>query len=911
MKVKDQIIIKGARLNNLKNISVCIPKNQLVVITGLSGSGKSTLAYDTIYAEAQRRYIESLSSYARQFLKHHQKPEFDTITGLSPAIALEHKTNTNNPRSTVGTTTEIYHYLTLLYERLGKVVSPVSKKEVKPIVFDDLKEYILQLKIDTKFIIACPIEGKKIAYFKEAGYSKMIIKNKIIELEEKDTRQENINLVIDKLIVANNSNFEFFLQEAFNKAMAIGNGHLSIYNQDIEILKSFNDKLLQDGIHFEPPSQALFNFNNPYGACINCNGYGDVMDIDVDKVIPDKQKSIYDNAINPWISSGMGKWKNTFIENLKKIDFPIYKKYSELSPKNKKIIWNGNGELEGIYDFFNFLKRKSYKIQYRVMLAKYRGLSRCKVCQGSRLNIATQYIYIKNKNIHKLIDLPIKKLLQFIQKISIEDNHERKVVDKIKEEISNRAQSMIKLGLGYLTLNRKSSSLSGGESQRINIAKSIGSVLVGSIYVLDEPSLGLHSRDTKNLLHTLKKLKELGNTLIIVEHDKDIIKEADYIIDIGPRAGLHGGNIIYAGPFHSRRSNSLTLQYINQQKEITRYSPKRKPKDFIKIKGIKKNNLNNINVAIPTKLFTAITGVSGSGKSTLIKDILLPSVKRKLKDFSYTKPECESIEMALYEDIEEINYVDQNSIKKSSKSTAITYINSYDNIRVLFASQTKSKVLKFSSKHFSFNVDGGRCNHCKGQGHVTIEMQFLADIKINCEICNGKRFQEDILKIKFKNKNIHQLLNLTIEEGYDFFSKNQQTTIAEKIQPLIEVGLGYLKMGQAINTMSSGELQRLKLGHFLSKQNKKSILIFDEPSKGLHFHDINILIKALDKLVDNGNTVIIIEHNLDIIKNVDWVIDMGPDAGNNGGEIIFHGPPTELIKQNSHTGKALKQEIMH
>ena len=910
MTVKDQIIINGARLNNLNNISVCIPKNKLVVITGLSGSGKSTLAYDTIYAEAQRRYIESLSSYARQFLKNHQKPEFDSIKGLSPAIALEHKTNTNNPRSTVGTSTEIYHYLTLLYERLGKVISPVTQKEVTPIIFDDFKEYILQLKIGTKFIISCPIEDRKIAYFKETGYSNMIINNKIIELEEQEHIQENIHLVIDKLIVKKQSDFEFLLKEAFNKAMTIGNGQLSIYNKDIEILKSFNDKMIQDGINFESPSQALFNFNNPYGACKSCNGHGDMMDIDIDKVIPDKEKSIYDDAIHPWISSGMSKWKNTFIENLKKYNFPIYKKYSQLSKDEKSLIWNGNEELAGIYDFFNFLKRKSYKIQYRVMLAKYRGLTRCKVCQGSRLNIATKYIYIQNRNIHQLIDLPIKSLLHFIQNIKV-DNYEKKIIDKIKEEIYNRADSMIKLGLGYLTLNRKSSSLSGGESQRINIAKSVGSVLVGSIYVLDEPSLGLHSRDTKNLIRTLKKLKELGNTLIIVEHDKDIIKEADYIIDIGPRAGLNGGNIIYAGPFHSRKSDSLTLQYINQQKNIKRQSPRRKPKNFIKIKGIKKNNLNNINVNIPTKLFTAITGVSGSGKSTLIKDILLPAVKRKLKDFSYKKPACESIEMALYEDLEEINYVDQNSIKKSSKSTAITYINSYDNIRLLFASQQKSKLLQFSAKHFSFNVDGGRCNNCKGQGHVTIEMQFLADIKINCEVCNGTRFREDILKIKFKNKNIHELLSLTIEEAFNFFKKYKQKTIAEKMTPLIDVGLGYLKMGQAINTMSSGELQRLKLGHFLSKQNKKSILIFDEPSKGLHFHDINILMKALDKLVDNGNTVIIIEHNLDIIKNVDWVIDMGPDAGNNGGKIIFNGTPQDLMKETSHTGKALKIDVIH
>ncbi|RPG60007.1 MAG: excinuclease ABC subunit A [Flavobacteriales bacterium TMED191] len=910
MNKKDKIIIKGARLNNLKNISVSIPKNKLIVVTGLSGSGKSSFAYDTIYAEAQRRYIESLSSYARQFLNNHQKPEFDTIKGLSPAIALEHKTSTNNPRSTVGTSTEIYHYLTLLFERLGRVISPASKQEVKPIQFEDFKQFIFKQKTNTKFIISSPIPVRKIAYLKEEGYSQMILNKKIIELNETSEDINNVNLVIDKLIVEKIDDFEFILKEAFNKAMNIGNGYLFVYNQDLELLKSFNDKMIEDNIQFESPSQELFNFNNPYGACTNCNGHGDVMDIDIDKVIPDKQKSLYDNAIHPWISSGMGKWKNTLIENLKKYNFPIYKKYKELSLKEKKIIWDGNKDIQGISDFFNFLKRKSYKIQYRVMLSKYRGLSSCKQCKGSRLNIATQYIYVNNKNIHHLVNLPIKELLKFIKKINV-NNHDGKIITKIKEEITKRSESLIRLGLGYLTLNRKSSSLSGGESQRINIAKSIGSVLVGSIYVLDEPSLGLHSRDTKNLLHTLRELKDLGNTLIVVEHDKDIIQAADYIIDIGPLAGSKGGNIMYAGPFHSKKSNSITLQYINREKQITRFSNQRKPVNFIKINGIKKNNLKNINVEIPTKLFTAITGVSGSGKSTLIKDIFLPAVKRKLKDFSYAKPECNSIEMALYEDIEEINYVDQNSIKKSSKSTAITYINSYDSIRLLFASQSKSKLFNFSAKHFSFNVDGGRCNNCKGQGYVNIEMQFLADIKINCEVCNGTRFQEDILKVKFCNKNINQLLNLTIDEGYDFFNQNQQTTIAKKMQPLIEVGLGYLKMGQAINSMSSGELQRLKLGHFLSKQNKKSILIFDEPSKGLHFHDINILIKALDKLVDNGNTVIVVEHNLDIIKNVDWIIDMGPEAGDKGGQVIFNGTPKNLIKKNSHTGMALKKEINH
>ena len=907
MKKNNEIVIKGARLNNLKNISLKIPKNKIIVVTGVSGSGKSTLAYDTIFAEAQRRYIESLSSYARQFLKNHQKPEFDSINGLSPAIALENKTTNNNPRSTVGTSTEIYHYLCLLFEQLGVVISPVSKNVIEPLSFISFQNYIMNLKSNTKFIVASPIEYNRINYFHKRGYSKIIYNNKIINISDFKEKSEKVFIVINRLVVKDNKDFVYVLKETYDNGLDIGKGFLSIFDSDCKMINSFNDHMIENDLVFEKPSQSLFNFNNPYGACVKCKGHGDVIDIDENKVIPDKNLSISNNAIHPWISSGMQRRKNEFIENLKNINFPIHKKYCELTQEQKNIIWNGEKKIKGLNSFFDFLKRKSYKIQYRVMLSRYRGLSKCNECNGSRLNQSVKHIYLKNKNIEDIVKLSIIELLDFIKQIDYGFN-ENKVVERIKKEILSRLNSLVDLGLGYLTINRKSSTLSGGESQRIHIAKAIGSVLEGSIYVLDEPSVGLHSRDTQNLLKILKKLRDLGNTLIIVEHDKEIIQSADHIIDIGPFAGSRGGNIIYSGNRKSDNISSMTLDYIKNKRSIVRSSNIRTPNNFISINGINMNNLKNVDVKIPTKLITAVTGVSGSGKSTLIKDIFLPALKRKLKDFSYKKPNCESIESPLYDEIQDVSYVDQDSIKKSSKSTAITYINSFDNIRALFAALPYSKTQGFTSKHFSFNVDGGRCENCKGQGFVVIEMQFLSDIKIGCEVCNGKRYNNEILKVKLHDKNIYEILNLTVSEGYDFFNEHDHINIAKKLNPLIDVGLGYLKMGQTINTMSSGELQRLKLAHFLSEKNEKSILIFDEPTKGLHFYDVEILIKALDKLVQNGNTVIVVEHNIDVIKNVDWVIDMGPEGGDKGGKIIFNGTPEKLADVNSFTGTALKNE---
>ncbi|MAQ70445.1 MAG: excinuclease ABC subunit A [Flavobacteriales bacterium] len=909
MTEKNKIIIKGARLNNLKNISINIPKNKLVVITGVSGSGKSTLAYDTIYAESQRRYVESLSSYARQFLKSHNKPEFDEIKGLSPSIAIQNKTSINNARSTVGTITEIYHYITLLYEKLGEIYSPISGKKVKIHTFSDLKKYISTFKTNTKFLICCPIKKEQIKQLEQEGYSRIIINEDIITIKELKNPAKNIKLVIDRLKFHNNSDFYFILREAFQKAIEIGDGECEIYNQNGIFLKNLNTKLKLDKITFHTPSKDLFNFNNPYGACVTCNGHGDLIDIDEEKVIPNQKLTILQNAIHPWKNGKMEKWKNALIKEAQQIKFPIDKKYFELTEIEKKILWDGKNNWKGINAFFDFLQRKSYKIQYRIMLARYRGLSKCKKCNGTRLKPESQYILINKKSIGEITNLSMIKLLEFINGIST-NKHKTKIINKIQEEITHRIKTLINLGLDYLTLNRKSNSLSGGENQRINIAKAIGSVLVGSIYILDEPTIGLHARDTNKLLRVLWQLKELGNSVIVVEHDKNIIKHCDYIIDLGPKAGLNGGEIIYHGKIKKNVTNSLTLQYINNQEKIRRISEMRTPTNFIKINSINKHNLKNLNAKIPMHVFTAITGVSGSGKSTLLKEIILPAIKRKLKDYNFKTPNCDAINVDLG-DIENIEFIDQHSIKKSSTSTPITYIKAFDHIRHLFASQPLSKINNLRGTDFSFNTSGGRCENCKGKGHVIIEMQFLADIKITCEECKGMRYKEKVLNILFEHVNISQLLDYTIQEGYNFFNEHNQTRISSQMEELLNVGLGYLKLGQGINTLSSGELQRLKLASFLTNKTKKSIFIFDEPTRGLHFHDVNILLKALENLVQNGNTVIVIEHNIDIIKNVDWVIDLGPDGGENGGQIIFSGTPKKLSKEKSHTGLALQEEINH
>ena len=911
MNSKNKIIIKGARLHNLKNISVNIPKNQIVVITGVSGSGKSTLAYDTIYAEAQRLYIQSLSSYARQFLKNHNKPQVDYIKGLSPAIAIEQKTNTNNTKSTVGTATEIYYYLTLLYERIGKTISPISGKEVKNVTFEDFKQYIYNLKTKTKFLVCVKIDKIILKQYYHQGFSRVIVNETVYEITSDKIPKGNLKLIVDRLIVEESGEFDSMLLQAYKKAIEIGSGKFIICDVTNKIIKEFNTHFTLDNISFTKPHRNLFNFNNPYGACPHCNGHGDLIDLDVSKIIPNQNLSILEGAIHPWRKGAMEKWNHDLIKQSNSIGFPINKKYSELSDKEKDILWNGKDTFKGIFYFFSFIKKKSYKIQYRVMLSKYRSLSICKECDGNRLKKESQYVKINDQNLASIINLTLKELLIFINTIT-PCGHNKKIIQKLKQEIIYRIKSILHLGLDYLSLNRKCNSLSGGEMQKINIAKSIGSGLIGALYILDEPSIGLHSRDTQKLIAMLRELKKLGNSIIIVEHDKEIIKAADHIVDIGPLAGSYGGQVIYNGPItnnnNNNNNNSLTLNYVNNKIKIKNTLNYRTVSDFIKIKGAKANNLNNINVNIPLNAFIAITGLSGAGKTTLLKNILFPGIKRKLKDYSFSKPQCEDIDVNMSK-IEYIDFLNQHSIKKSTKSTPLTYINAFDSIRDIFASEKLAKINQLSSKHFSFNVPGGRCENCKGQGYSTIEMQFLADIQLKCDACNGTRYQEEILKINFYKKNINDILNFTTQEAYDFFIKCEQHKIAEQIKPLITVGLNYIKLGQPISTLSSGEIQRLKLGSFLNKKNKKSILIFDEPTKGLHFHDIQILINAFQELINRGNTIIVIEHNLDVIKNVDWIIELGPESGKNGGNVVFSGYPFELIQTNTHTANSLKKEI--
>ena len=904
---KNEIIIKGARSNNLKNISISIPKNKIVVISGVSGSGKSTLAYDTIYAEAQRKYIESLSSYARQFLNNHHKPEVDNIRGLSPAIAINQKTNATNSKSTVGSTTEIYYYLTLLYTKIGKTISPISGKEVFKLSFEKFKKEIYQFKKDSKFLICCPIRKDQLSSLKKEGYNKVVIKEKIYEIDEINkihNTKSPINIVVDRLILSKSNDFKDNLHQAYKNCKEINDNSILIYNQKGKLIKKFSLLFSLDNIHFDEPHKDLFNFNNPHGACANCNGHGDLIDIDEDKIIPDKNLSVVENAIHPWRNDKMSIWKR----DLKNINFPINKKYSQLNKSEKDILWKGKNEFKGLNAFFDFLKRKSYKIQYRVMLSKYRSLSICKICNGNRLRKEALYVKINDKSIEHVINLSMHDLLLFIDNIN-SSNYNEKIINKIKHEITFRIESLIKLGLGYMSLNRKCNSLSGGEQQKINLANSLGSGLIGALYILDEPTMGLHPKDTSKLIDILKQLKKLGNSIIIVEHDRSVIKSADHLIDIGPLAGLYGGKIIYQGAVKNiQHKSSLTLDYINQKNNISLPIKNRTLSNFIKIQGAYEHNLNTIDVDIPINAFTAVVGLSGSGKTTLLKNVLLPGIKRKLKDYTFKKPLCQDIQVDL-SNIENIDYLDQNSMKKSSKSTPITYIQAFDSIRNLYGAQKLTKINNLRTKDFSFNVKGGRCETCKGQGEVTIEMQFMSDIKLKCEVCNGTRYKKEILQIYFNDKNIDDILNLTVEEGYDFFIKHNQTKIAQQIKPLITVGLSYLKIGQPVSTLSSGEIQRLKLGSFLSKKNKKSILIFDEPTKGLHFHDIKILVDALYKLIEIGNTVIVIEHNLDVIKNTDWIIELGPDAGDYGGRVVFSGTPKNLINQPTHTGKVLKKEF--
>ena len=910
------IKIRGAKMHNLKNIDLNIPKNKLVVITGLSGSGKSSLAFDTLYAEGQRRYIESLSSYARQFLGKLNKPKVDKIIGISPAIAIEQKVNNSNPRSTVGTTSEIYDYLKLLYARIGKTFSPISNSEVKKDSIKTVLSKIKSFKTEDKFLILSPkkllsLEKSKetLEMFQKQGFARIQINNKILRIEDLEKiSKKNFNLVIDRSIYEDNKDYLNRTSESLELAFYEGNGKVTIHNLTTNKKHNFNNRFEKDGIKFNEPSQHLFSFNNPLGACSSCGGYGDIVGIDPELVIPNTGLSIYESAIAPWRGEKLKKFKNDLIKNSTSFDFPIHKPYFKLNQEQKDLLWTGNSHFKGINYFFKKLEAKIYKIQNRVMLSRYRGKTICNNCNGNRLKIEASYVKINGKSITDLVQMPIDSLLKFMLLLKL-DSYEEKLANRIVKEIQNRLEFICNVGLGYLTINRKSSTLSGGESQRINIANSLGSSLVSSLYVLDEPSIGLHPRDTEKLISILIDLKNIGNTVLVVEHDEDIIRSADQIIDIGPEAGSNGGKVVAQGTIKDiLKSDSLTSKYLNNIESIgepkkIRYSTKK-----ITIKGARENNLKNISVDFPLNSLTAVTGVSGSGKTTLVKKILYPALLKE-KGIFKNKPGQFDIITGDLDKIDEIEYIDQNPIGLSSRSNPVTYLKVYDDIRNLYALQKVSKVNNYKAKHFSFNVDGGRCETCKGEGSVKIEMQFMADVNLVCENCKGKRFKKEVLRVKFKNKTIDDILKMTVDQSIEFFNDSDQKKIANKLQPLQDVGMGYVQLGQTSSSLSGGEAQRIKLATFLLKGNnrKKILFIFDEPTTGLHFHDIKKLLKSFNSLIENGHSIIVVEHNTDLIKFADHIVDLGLDGGEKGGELIFQGTPKGLIKnKKSRLSKYLK-----
>ena len=916
MKTKE-ILIKGAKLHNLKNITVGIPRNKLVVITGLSGSGKSSLAFDTLYAEGQRRYVESLSSYARQFLGKLDKPKVDNIIGIAPAIAIQQKVNTSNPRSTVGTSTEVYDYLKLLFARIGKTYSPISGQEVKKHTVTDVVDAVMRYPESTKLLLLAPMSIPKdrtveqvLKLLLQQGYARILYKEEIIRLEEDNLPKnlDNFQLVVDRVIVRHDEDFQHRLADAVDTAFFEGKGECYIQEMDGVVQTHFSNRFELDGITFLEPNVHLFSFNNPYGACPKCDGYGDTIGLDEDLIVPNTGLSVYENAIYPWRGETMSWFRDQLVNNAYKFDFPIHKPWFELTDKQKQLVWDGNKYFTGLTDFFKELEDKSYKIQNRVLLARYRGKTRCHECHGKRLRKEANYVKIAGKSISDLVELPIEELQVFFKELKLTD-YEQEVAKRLLLEINNRLQFLTDVGLGYLTLNRKSNTLSGGESQRINLATSLGSSLVGSMYILDEPSIGLHPRDTERLISVLKSLRDLGNTVIVVEHDEDIMKAADHIIDIGPEAGTHGGEVVATGTYDELlKANTLTGKYLSGRLTIEIPKKRRTSPHYITLVGCRENNLKNIDVTFPLDMLTVVTGVSGSGKSTLVKKLLYPAIQKELdlggeKIGQFTKIEGK------YKHLQSVEFVDQNPIGKSSRSNPITYIKAYDDIRALFASQKLAKMRNFQSKHFSFNVDGGRWEVCKGEGEVTIEMQFMADVHLTCEACGGKRFKKEVLEVMYEGKNIDDLLNTTIDDAVAFFQKHKQTKIAEKLKPLQDVGLGYVTLGQSSSTLSGGEAQRIKLASFLSKSDSKEkvLFIFDEPTTGLHFHDIRKLLDSLQALIEKGHSVIIIEHNVEMIKSADYVIDLGLEGGAKGGNLIATGTPEEIAKnKQSYTGKYLK-----
>ncbi len=918
---KKNILIKGAQLHNLKNLDVAIPRNKLVVITGLSGSGKSSLAFDTLYAEGQRRYVESLSSYARQFLGRLDKPKVEYIKGIAPAIAIEQKVNTSNARSTVGTSTEIYDYLKLLFARIGKTYSPISGKEVKKDTITDVVSTVKTFEIESKWLLLAPIhleEGRaledKLNVLLQQGFARILVDNEMLRLDAlapHSLDNKDIFLIVDRIVVQDEEAFFNRLSDAVQTAFYEGKGTCYLQKVDSQKRFEFSSNFELDGLTFLEPNIHLFSFNNPYGACPTCEGYGSIIGIDSDLVIPNTALSIYENAIFPWRGESMGWYRDQLVNNAYKFDFPIHKPFFELTEEQKQLIWEGNNYFTGLHDFFTELEEKNYKIQNRVMLSRYRGKTKCPVCKGKRLRPEANYIKIANQTLSDLVDLPIVNLIIFFKNLTLND-YDAKVAKRLLIEINNRLDFLSNVGLSYLTLNRNSNSLSGGESQRINLATSLGSSLVGSMYILDEPSIGLHPKDTERLIEVLKNLRDLGNTVIVVEHDEDIMKAADMIIDIGPEAGTHGGELVAQGTYSELlQADSLTANYLNGKEAILVPKTRRGYKNCIEVIGARENNLKNENFTFPLECLTVITGVSGSGKSTLVKKILFPALQKKLEGVGEKAGQFTTLEGS-FSHIKHIEYVDQNPIGRSSRSNPVTYIKAYDDIRDLYAKQSVSKLRNYQAKHFSFNVDGGRCEVCKGDGEVTIEMQFMADVHLECETCNGKRFKKEVLEVTFEGKNIDDILKMTIDDALQFFTAHNQLKITQKLQPLQDVGLGYVQLGQSSSTLSGGEAQRIKLASFLVKGTikDKALFVFDEPTTGLHFHDIKKLLASFDALLDKGHSIIVIEHNLDLIKCADYILDIGPEGGENGGHLMAFGTPEEIIKnKKSITGVYLKEKL--
>lgn len=955
---KKYIIIKGAAVHNLKKLDLAIPRNNFVVITGLSGSGKSSLAFDTLYAEGQRRYVESLSAYARQFIGRMDKPEVDYIRGISPAIAIEQKVNSRNPRSTVGTSTEIYDYLKLLFARIGKTYSPVSGNIVKKHTVSDVVDHLSSAPAGSRFHIYAPLTPHtdrslhdEFTILLQKGFTRLQINDEVKKIEElvshseekkesdskkKKTKpaavksngqveaNQKINILIDRIIVEDTISDEWRARVADSAQTAFNEGFGTCLVEKLNdtgkpAISIFSNRFEADGILFEEPGVHLFSFNNPYGACKNCEGFGSVIGIDEDLVIPDKSLSVYDGAIVCWRGEKMNEWLQKLVMSAYKFDFPIHKPFYELSEYHRKLLWTGNKYFDGLDRFFKFLEEQTYKIQYRVMLSRYRGKTLCPECKGTRLRKDAGYVKIVGHSITEIVLMQVKDSHLFFRDLVLDD-HDRKIARRVLVEINSRLQYMVDVGLGYLTLNRLSNSLSGGESQRINLATSLGSSLVGSMYILDEPSIGLHTRDTQRLIGVLKALQKAGNTLVVVEHDEEIMRSADQLIDIGPMAGTHGGKLVFQGDFKSieKEKESITARYLTGKEEIKIPSLRRKWKNFIEISGARENNLKGFSVKFPLGILTAITGVSGSGKTSLVKKILYPAIKKILGGYGEQTGNFDRLG-GDYNSITAVEFVNQEPIGKSSRSNPVTYVKAYDEIRALFADTPFARQRGLKPSHFSFNVDGGRCDVCQGEGYVTIEMQFMADIKLKCETCGGKRFKEDILSITYLNKSIHDVLSMTVDDAITFFSKDSDgkytgylKKIVPRLSPLADVGLGYITLGQSSSTLSGGEAQRIKLASYLTKGNaaQDTLFIFDEPTTGLHFHDIKKLLEAFHSLISNGNTIIVIEHNLDVIKYADWIIDLGPEGGDEGGQLVFEGTPEKLILcKESITAKYLKEKL--